>query len=177
MATQDLTRWHNYYLEGMRWLRRNIGIDGIYLDGIAYNRHIMKRLRKTMNLAGDPGEIDFHGAVHNAWLEHAPYVGSIWNGEEARYELDEAYWLVEVFGIEESKHVGFWQDHVPVKVKIKGIKASVYIKKNKTLIALASWNDINTKRTLEIDWQALGLKKSEVKMYAPQIDGIQKSLK
>jgi hypothetical protein len=34
IATSGLSRWHNYYLEGLGWLVRNAGIDGLYLDGI-----------------------------------------------------------------------------------------------------------------------------------------------
>ena len=48
IATAGLSRWHNYYLEGLAWLIKNVGIDGLYLDGIGYDREIMKRVRKVM---------------------------------------------------------------------------------------------------------------------------------
>jgi hypothetical protein len=35
IATVGLSRWHNYYLEGLGWLVKNVGIDGLYLDGSA----------------------------------------------------------------------------------------------------------------------------------------------
>lgn len=42
IATTGLSRWHNYYLEGLNWLIRNAGMDGLYLDGVGYDREIMK---------------------------------------------------------------------------------------------------------------------------------------
>ena len=51
IATTGLSRWHNYYLEGLNWLVRNVGIDGLYLDGIGYDREIMKRVRKVLQRA------------------------------------------------------------------------------------------------------------------------------
>ena len=41
-----MNRWHNYYVEGMNWLVDNIGIDGIYLDDVAFDRVTMKRVKK-----------------------------------------------------------------------------------------------------------------------------------
>jgi len=99
IAMQGLSRWHNYYLEGLKWLIQNVGIDGLYLDGIGYDREIMKRVRKTMVEAGNPCTIDFHGAVHFAWLTHAPFVDSLWYGEGAKYHAGPDYWLIEVSGI------------------------------------------------------------------------------
>jgi hypothetical protein len=49
IATTGLSRWHNYYLEGLAWLLRNVEIDGLYLDGIGYDRQIMKRVRKVLD--------------------------------------------------------------------------------------------------------------------------------
>ncbi|MCP4374803.1 MAG: hypothetical protein GY794_01280, partial [bacterium] len=43
ISPQGVSRWNNYYLEGQSWLIRNLGIDGVYLDGIGYDREIMRR--------------------------------------------------------------------------------------------------------------------------------------
>ncbi|MBR6807049.1 MAG: hypothetical protein IKM46_01575 [Clostridia bacterium] len=93
IRTQAKSRWHNYYLKGLDWLIRVVGIDGIYLDGIGYDRHIMRRVRRVMEEA-KPGvcDIDIHcGNEHNPiygngisaciYLEHFAYADSIWNGE------------------------------------------------------------------------------------------------
>jgi len=98
IGTQGLSRLHNYYLEGLSWLAANIGIDGLYLDGIGYDRSVMKRLRKSLIRANPRGLIDLHERPF-PYMEHFPYLDSLWFGEAANYHLDPAYWLVEVSGI------------------------------------------------------------------------------
>jgi hypothetical protein len=110
IATTGLSRWHNYYLEGMAWLIRNVGVDGLYLDGIGYDREIMKRLRKVMDRTRPGCLIDFHCGNHylpqyglnniaNQHLEHLPYIDSLWLGEGFNYNESPEYWLVELSGI------------------------------------------------------------------------------
>jgi hypothetical protein len=110
IATTGLSRWHNYYLEGMAWLIRNVGVDGIYLDGIGYDREIMKRLRKVMDRTRPGCLIDFHCGNHyapeyglnnivNQHLEHLPYIDSLWLGEGFNYDESPEYWLVELSGL------------------------------------------------------------------------------
>jgi len=110
IATTGLSRWHNYYLEGMGWLIRNVGVDGLYLDGIGYDREIMKRLRKVMDRARPGCLIDFHCGNHyapeyglnnivNQHLEHLPYIDSLWLGEGFNYDEAPEYWLVELSGL------------------------------------------------------------------------------
>jgi hypothetical protein len=118
MHTTGLSRWHNYYLEGLSWLIKNVGIDGLYLDGIGYDRQIMKRVRRMMEQSrpslagGDMGEclIDFHSGnefpfndmrISPAckYMEHFPYIDSLWFGEGYDYDETPDYWLVEISGI------------------------------------------------------------------------------
>ena len=92
IATQSRSRWHNYYLQGLDWLIRVVGIDGLYLDGMGYDRHIMRRIRRVMNAAKPDCDIDIHnGNEHSPYykydisnciyMEHFPYANSLWNGE------------------------------------------------------------------------------------------------
>jgi hypothetical protein len=110
IGTTGLSRWHNYYLEGLSWLIKNVGVDGLYLDGIGYDREIMKRLRKVMQRARPGCLIDFHegnsfspeyGMVNpaNQNMEHFPYIDSLWFGEGFNYNESPDYWLVEIAGI------------------------------------------------------------------------------
>ena len=110
IATTGLSRWHNYYLEGLGWMVRNVEIDGLYLDGIGYDREIMKRVRKVMD-GNRPGcLIDFHSGNEfpfndlrvspaNKYMEHFPYINSLWFGEGYDYSETPDYWLVEISGI------------------------------------------------------------------------------
>lgn len=110
IATAGLSRWHNYYLEGLSWLVRRLGIDGLYLDGIGYDREIMKRVRKVMQREGRGCLIDFHSGNNyhpeyglnncaNQYLELFPYIDSLWFGEGFDYNEPPDYWMVEIAGI------------------------------------------------------------------------------
>ena len=39
IRTVGLSQWHDYYIEGLNWLVRNLGIKGLYLDGIGYDEN------------------------------------------------------------------------------------------------------------------------------------------
>ncbi|MEG1648577.1 MAG: DUF6067 family protein, partial [Rikenellaceae bacterium] len=38
VVNSGVSRWHNYYVEGLEWLATNIGIDGLYIDDLAIDR-------------------------------------------------------------------------------------------------------------------------------------------
>ncbi len=110
IAQTGLSRWHNYYLEGLNWLINEVGVDGIYIDGLGYDREIMKRVRKVMDRSRPGCLIDFHCGNHfhpqyglnnisNFFMEHFPFMNSLWLGEGFDYNESPDYWLVEVAGI------------------------------------------------------------------------------
>jgi hypothetical protein len=110
IRTQTLSRWLNYYVEGFSWLIKNLGVSGLYLDGIGYDREFMKRLRKTMDRTSDGGLFDFHaGNTFNKYfgmnspanqnMELLPYINSLWFGEGFDYNTNPDYWLIEISGI------------------------------------------------------------------------------
>jgi hypothetical protein len=104
-------RWHNYYVEGMNWLTQNVGIDGIYLDDVAFDRTTMKRVKRVLTRDGHPGIIDLHSANQydksdgfnnsaNLYMEHFPYLNRLWFGEYFDYEHNKPdFFLTEVSGI------------------------------------------------------------------------------
>ncbi|MGV8136607.1 MAG: glycoside hydrolase domain-containing protein [Mangrovibacterium sp.] len=228
IAQTGLSRWHNYYLEGLNWLIKKARIDGIYLDGLGYDREIMKRVRKVMDRSRPGCLIDFHCGNHflpqygmnnisNFFMEHFPYINSLWLGEGFDYNESPDYWLTEIagipyglygemlegggnawrgmvygmtnrlkwggnpaaiwklwddFGISESQMLGYWSKRCPAKINDDEIKATAYVKKDKTLIAVGNWGD-NKTIELNIDWKAIGIHKSGARIIAPPIDGIQ----
>ncbi len=208
----------------------NVGIDGLYLDGIGYDREIMKRVRKVMDRARPGCLIDFHSGNEfpfndlrispaNKYMEHFPYINSLWFGEGYDYNNESPdYWLVEVsgipfglygemlqdngnpwrgmvygmtaryycgadpkhiwklwddFGIKDAKMIGYWSPKCPVTTDNKDVLATVYRKKGKTLISLASWAKEPARVRLAIDWKALGIDPTKARLTAPAIPGFQ----
>ena len=110
IINSGVSRWHNYYLEGLSWLVKNVGIDGLYIDDVAFDRTVMKRLRKILDRNKDGALIDLHSANQfnprdgfansaNLYLEHFPYINRLWFGEYFDYDYPPDFWLVEVSGI------------------------------------------------------------------------------
>ena len=110
LVTTGTSRWHNFYVEGLRWLAENTGIDGIYLDDIAFDRTTMKRIRKVLSRNRPGSMIDVHSANQfnprdgfansaNLYLEHFPFVDRLWFGEYFDYNSAPDFWLVEISGI------------------------------------------------------------------------------
>ena len=110
LVTTGISRWHNFYVEGLNWLVQNVGINGLYLDDVAFDRTTMKRVRKVL-LRGHPGAlIDLHSANQfnprdgfansaNLYLEHFPFIDRLWFGEYFDYNSPPDYWLTEMSGI------------------------------------------------------------------------------
>lgn len=105
------SRWLNYYVQGLDWLAKNVGIDGLYLDDVAYGRHTMERVRKVLQARRPQVLIDLHSAsqfdardgyVNSALLYMGlfPYIDRLWFGEEFDYQhTSPDYWLTEISGI------------------------------------------------------------------------------
>ena len=110
IINSGVSRWHNYYVEGLNWLTKNVGIDGLYIDDVAFDRTTMKRVRKILDRNREGALIDLHSANQfnvrdgfansaNLYLEHFPYIDRLWFGEYFDYNADPDFWLVEVSGI------------------------------------------------------------------------------
>jgi hypothetical protein len=123
-------RWSNYYVAGLDWLvSEPPHMDGLYLDGIAYNAQTMKRCRKVMDAAKDKQAgsesalIDLHSGNNFApaygmispalqYMMLLPYMDSTMFGEGYQPGYDRPagtqvvsnrggpdWWLVEVSAI------------------------------------------------------------------------------
>ncbi len=110
VVNSGVSRWHNFYVEGLDWLVKHEKIDGLYIDDVAFDRTTMKRVRKVLD-RGNPGAlIDLHSANQynprdgyassaNLYLEHFPFLNRLWFGEYFDYDSAPDYWLVEISGI------------------------------------------------------------------------------
>ena len=228
ITTPD-SRWNNFYLEGLDYLVKKAGIDGLYIDDTALDRKSMQRARRILDADGNTGRrVNMHSWNHYnglakwsnssiAFMELYPYYNGLWHGEGFNANASPEYMLVEMsgipyglmsemldhpnpwhgmvfgmrarwpwsgdprniwkledqFGIAESEYIGWWDPACPVKTNNPQVKASVYRKQGKTLIALASWAPAKTEVKLSIDWTALGLTALKTNLWAPECGGFQ----
>jgi hypothetical protein len=116
VLTASMSRWNNFYLEGLNWLTENAGCDGLYLDDISYDRTVMKRARKILDRspalrARGGGLIDLHswneardsraGYANCAliFMDSLPYVDRMWFGEGHPYDGPPEQTLAAISGI------------------------------------------------------------------------------
>lgn len=110
VINSGMSRWHNYYVEGLNWLARNMKIDGIYIDDIAFDRTTMKRVRKVLDRNRPDALIDLHSAnqfnprdgyINSAmlYMEHFPYLNRLWFGEYFDKDSPADFYLLEMSGI------------------------------------------------------------------------------
>ncbi|MFT3704518.1 MAG: DUF6067 family protein [Agriterribacter sp.] len=106
LLTSGESRWYNYYIEGLKWLVKNTDIDGLYLDDVAYDREMLKRMCRVMNEVKPGCMIDLHShrdfsnGPATQYTEFFPYLDKLWFGESFQYnKMSAANWLVEVSGI------------------------------------------------------------------------------
>ncbi|MFI5235064.1 MAG: glycoside hydrolase domain-containing protein [Gemmatimonadales bacterium] len=110
VVTSGISRWHNFYVEGLDWLVKHEQIDGIYLDDVAFDRITMQRIRRVLARGRPHPMIDLHSANQydkndgyassaNLYLEHFPYIDRLWFGEYFDYNSPPDYWLTEISGI------------------------------------------------------------------------------
>ncbi len=115
LVTNPHGRICNFYLGGLAWLIQKVGIDGLYIDDVAYDRTVMRRVRRIFDKYNPGSKIDFHtcnhfedsmalgfGMSHNMliYMELFPYLDSLWVGEGFMYDQTDAeYMLTEVSGL------------------------------------------------------------------------------
>jgi len=87
-----------------------VGIDGLYIDDLAFDRTTMKRVRKVLDRNRPGSLIDVHsanqydphdgfGSCANVYLEHFPYINRLWFGEYFDPNSPPDFWLTELSGI------------------------------------------------------------------------------
>ena len=109
ITTPD-SRVNNFYVAGLEWMVKNIGIDGVYIDDSALDRFTVQRARKVIDEYRPEGRMDLHSWNHfnewagytnclNLYMDMLPYFDLIWIGEGRDYNRDPDHWLIEVSGI------------------------------------------------------------------------------
>lgn len=109
ITTPD-SRWNNYYLQGLDWMIRNLGMDGVYIDDSALDHQTLQRARRILDADGKRRLVDIHSWNHmneyagyanslHLYMELLPYVDRTWIGEGFGANNTPDFWLVEMSGI------------------------------------------------------------------------------
>lgn len=109
ITTPD-TRWDNFYLEGLDYLVREYGIDGLYIDDTALTGESMQRARRILDRDGKRRLVDNHSWNHHdpragsgntnlAFIDLYPYFDLLWRGEGFYNNTPSDFWLIERSGI------------------------------------------------------------------------------
>lgn len=109
ITTPD-SRLNNFYVAGLEWMVKNIGIDGVYIDDSALDRFTVQRARKIIDKYRPEGRMDLHSWNHfnewagytnclNLYMDMLPYLDLVWIGEGRDYNRNPDHWLIEVSGI------------------------------------------------------------------------------
>lgn len=109
ITTPD-TRWDNFYLEGLNYLVREYGIDGLYIDDTALTGASMQRARRILDRDGKRRLVDNHSGNHHSpragaassnivFLDLYPYFDLLWRGEGFFNDTPPDFWLMERSGI------------------------------------------------------------------------------
>ena len=110
ITTPD-SRWNNFYLEGLDFLVKNVGIDGLYIDDTALDRKSMQRARRILEADGKTTRrVSMHSWNHFnglakwsnssiAFMELYPYYDGLWHGEGFSASSSPEFMLIEMSGI------------------------------------------------------------------------------
>jgi len=110
----------------------------------------------------------WRGMVYGMTRRHS------WNDPLTR--LPVPLWnLWDEFGIAEARMIGYWEKNCPIRTDQPNVLATAYVRKGKTLIALASWEKQKVQCQMKIDWKALGLDPAKASLVAPAVGEFQES--
>jgi hypothetical protein len=83
-------------------------------------------------------------------------------------------WKVwDEFGIQGSRMIGYWAPACPVRTDHPEILATVYARRGKALVSLASWAREPVRCRLKVDWKQLGIDPLNARITAPEIANFQ----
>ncbi|MBQ0105031.1 MAG: hypothetical protein KBT47_03220, partial [Armatimonadetes bacterium] len=162
VCTRFVSRWMNYYVCGMDFLMKKTGIDGLYLDGIGYDRETSKRIARVMAKNSKNYRINYHSGnnydyenwksnVCSNTIEHLPFMTTLWIGEMFDYDRSSDYWFAEISGIP----FGLYSEMLNYETggnRYRGMLFSMTGRQNPSYIPMLKfWDDYNLE-----EWEMRG---------------------
>ena len=109
----------------------------------------------------------WRGMVYGMTVRHP------WTTEGLKCDPRPVWKIWDEFGIESATMKGYWEKDCPVTTSNQDIRATIYQKKEQSLISVASWNDKPMKFLFQFDWKTLGIDPAKAVLVAPDIKDFQ----
>ena len=124
---------------------------------------------------GLTGDMLYRGG--NRWLgmQYGMTVRYPWFTEGVNCDPRPVWKIWDEFGIEDSKMLGFWENHPAVSSSDKDVKVTAYRKPGKVLLSIGNYSDETKEVTLNFDWEQLGLASPNITLVAPEVKDMQPS--
>lgn len=96
-----------------------------------------------------------------------------WTNYLAANNPDPIWRFWDRFGIEDARMIGYWEDGCPVRTDTGSVFATVFLRKDRALIAIGNFGDRPADCRLKMDWRALKLDPKHVRLQVPSIENYQ----
>ncbi|MCY1719376.1 DUF6067 family protein [Prolixibacteraceae bacterium Z1-6] len=96
-----------------------------------------------------------------------------WSSDKIKADPRPVWKIWDEFQIQEAEMIGFWEDKPLVTTNDKSVKVTVYKNQGKVLLSIGNFSDSPKIISLNIDFDALGIKADNVKLTAPEIEDFQ----
>lgn len=96
-----------------------------------------------------------------------------WSSEKVKADPRPVWKIWDKFQIQDAEMIGFWEDNPPITTTRSEVKATVYKKQGKSLIAIGNFSDTPQSISLKIDFEKLGINQENAKLVAPEIQDFQ----
>lgn len=104
-----------------------------------------------------------------------PYRGLLYGMTARKYGTTDprpVWHMMDAFGIDQSKMLGYWLPAPPVTTGRKDVLATAYVRENSVLIVLGSWSATNATVNVQLAPEYISGWKSVIAT-APEVDGLQ----
>lgn len=98
-----------------------------------------------------------------------------WYTEGVNCDPREIWKIWDGFGIADARMHGYWESANPVTTSDAAVLATAYVKQDKLLIALGSWNNEVSRIKVTVDWVKLGWEVKDRSMELRAIPGFQET--
>ncbi len=160
----------NQYLEFMPYVDRTWFGEGFDYNGMSPDQWLVQASGIPFGVMGEMlanGGNQWRGVLYGMTSRLR------WKTGDAVCDPTNVWKIWDAFGIADSKMIGYWDAACPVKTDNPDVLATIYVKKGKALITVASWAKARVNVKLTVDWKALGIDPAKSRLHASACERFQ----